>query len=110
MKVVGHITTTEKCRRQPCDGIRNNTIRVSIDDRYLVPLVVDIRPVASELSTSVVHVVDDARVLHILASRGLEIYVRRNGQKDVMQVLALAHCKYLPDATRGEGERLRSNR
>jgi hypothetical protein len=61
-------------------------------------MVVDIRDAVGELRLRDVSLVDDARVLHLYAGWGLEIYISttENGLKQSLEINPLARRKHLP--------------
>jgi len=78
IQVVCRIPAVVAAKGQGGDLFSNRAIRIGVDERHLVTLCVGIWEVASEFGPYIVALVDDARILHLLAGRWLKINLPRS--------------------------------
>jgi hypothetical protein len=66
----------ESAQRQFTHLVWQDAVGIPVDDRHLIPLDVEIRPIARKLRGVAISGVQDAGILHLDISRRLEVYVR----------------------------------
>jgi hypothetical protein len=76
IEIIRHVEAVETAKRQFFQRVWKSAVGIPVDDRYLIPLDVQVGPIARKLRNCVISDIDDAGILHLNVVRRLEIYVR----------------------------------
>jgi hypothetical protein len=81
----------------PRDLVWNQTVRIPVNDRYLITSSPEVRNIVSKPSIRRISMINDTWILHLHRCWWLEIYIRRAKQrlKECLELEPLAHCKPL---------------
>src|SRR5204863_6410547 len=92
IQVVGRIKSIKCTRRQLCNLVWYVAVRISINDRNHVALCDTKRFVICEFSIRKVPHIDNTWVFQRYIMRRLEIHMRSNRHKEIMELRPWGHC------------------